>query len=96
MSPILTFCEYTANHFSRIMRPGTLHWVLGTSNAVCVGRHFYASSTIMISIISLVQTFLLGGALTNASHLETRTLLFQMMHLWSMRVDKRDVDGKFP
>lgn len=76
------------------MRPGTLHWVLSTSNAICVGRHFYATSTIMVSVIALIHTSLLGGVLTNADHLETRTLLYQMMRVWSTRVDKRDIDGK--
>ena len=71
-----------------------MHWVLGTSNTICVGRHFYASSTIMHSVIALVHTSLLGGVITNEKHPETRTLLYQMMHLWSMRVNKRDVDGK--
>jgi hypothetical protein len=76
------------------MRPGTLHWVLGTTNAICVGRHFYAASTMMPTVIGLIHTSLLGGALTNESHPETRTLLYQMMHMWSRRVDQRDVDGK--
>jgi hypothetical protein len=76
------------------MRPGTLHWVLGTANAICAGRHFYASSTIRQSVISLIHTSLLAGALTNESKSETRTLLYQMMHFWSMRINKSDVDGK--
>lgn len=76
------------------MRPGTLHWVMGTANAICTGRHFYASSTIKHSVIALVHTSLLAGALTNESKLNTQTLLYQMMQLWSMRVNKRDVDGK--
>ena len=71
-----------------------MHWVLGTSNTICVGRHFYASSTIMHSVIALVHTSLLGGVITNEKHPETRTLLYQMMHLWSMRVNKRDFDDK--
>jgi len=48
----------------------------------------------MPSIISLLHTSLLAGALTNESKPELRTLFYQMMHFWSMRVDKRDVDGK--
>jgi hypothetical protein len=76
------------------MRPGTLHWVLGTANTICTGRHFYASSTITLSIISLIHTSLLGGALTNESKPDLHTLLFQMMHFWSLRIGKRDVDGK--
>ena len=48
----------------------------------------------MHSVIALVHTSLLGGAITNEKHLETKTLLYQMMHFWSLQVNKRDVDGK--
>jgi hypothetical protein len=46
------------------------------------------------SVIAIVHTFLLDGAVTNENLLETRTLLYQMMVFWSMRLDKRDVDGE--
>jgi hypothetical protein len=73
---------------------GTLHWVLGTANAICVGRHFYALSTTRNLVFSLIHTTLLAGALMNESKPETQTLLYQMMHFWSMRINKRDIDGK--
>lgn len=76
------------------MPPGVPHWVLGTSNSVCIGRHFYSASTIRSSVITLVHTFLLGGAVTNEHYPETRTLLYQMLVFWSMRIDKTDVDGR--
>jgi hypothetical protein len=69
--------------------------VLTTSNAICVGRHFYASSTIRFSIVGIVHGFFLGGAVTNEDHVETRTLLYQLLVFWSMRIDKTDVDGNF-
>lgn len=77
------------------MPGGTLHWVLGTSNAVCSGRHFYGASTIRNSVVAIVHTFFLSGALTNEDHLETRTLLYQLMVFWSMRMNQRDIDGNF-
>lgn len=77
------------------MPGGVPHFVLGTSNAVCVGRHFYSASTIRSSIVTAVHTFLLGGAVTNADHEETRSLLYQMIVFWSIRIDKTDVDGSF-
>ena len=77
------------------MPGGVPHWVLGTSNAICVGRHFYGASTIRFSVISIVHTFLLRGALTNEDHLETRTFLYQLMVFWATRLDKADVDGAF-
>lgn len=77
------------------MPPGIPHWVLGTSNALCIGRHFYSSSTIQSSVITIVHTFLLGGAVTNEDHLDTRSLLYQLMVFWETRIDKTDVDGEF-
>lgn len=77
------------------MPGGVPHFVLGTSNSICVGRHFYSTSTIRRSIIAIAQTFILGGALTNDDNLETRTLLYQLLVFWSMRLDKTDVDGQF-
>ena len=77
------------------MPPGVLHWMLTTSNAICVGRHFYSSSTIRASILAIVRGFFLVGALTNEDHLETHTLLYQLLVFWSRRMDQRDVDGMF-
>lgn len=77
------------------MPPGVLHWVMGTSNAICIGRHFYSASTIRSSIFGIVNTFVLGGSLTNESHVNTRTLLYQLIVFWSMRIDQTDIDGKF-
>jgi hypothetical protein len=76
-----------------IMPPGVPHWVMGTSNAMCAGRHFYATSTIRSSVIAIVHTFLLSGAVTNQFYEDTRTLLYQLLVFWSMRLDKTDVDG---
>jgi hypothetical protein len=74
--------------------PGDIpHWVLGTLNAICVSRHFYSASTIRSTVISIIHTFLLGGAVTNEDRLQTRTLLYQMLVFWSMQMDKTDVDG---
>jgi hypothetical protein len=77
------------------MPGGVPHWVLGTSNSLCAGRYFYATSTIRSSVIAIVHTFLLSGAVTNESYQETRTLLYQLLVFWSSRVQKTDVDGEF-
>jgi hypothetical protein len=76
------------------MPGGVPHWVLGTSNSLCVGRHFYPKSAIRSSVIAIAQTFALGGALTNDDNIEARTLLYQLLVFWSMRLDKVDVDGR--
>ena len=44
---------------------------------------------------TIVQTFVLDGAVTNASHQKNRTLLYQLLVFWSFRLDQTDVDGKF-
>jgi hypothetical protein len=75
------------------MPGGVPHWVLSTTNAICVGRHFYSTSTIRRTVVAIAQTSVLGGALTNDDNLQSRTLLYQMLVFWSMRLDKTDVDG---
>jgi hypothetical protein len=77
------------------MPGGSPHWVLSTSNAICVGRHFYAKSTIQSSVVANLHSFLMGGSLTNQDLPETRTLLYQLLVFWSIRFDKTDVDGRF-
>jgi hypothetical protein len=88
--------EYANSNSSRIMPGGVPHWVLSTSNAICVGRHFYSKSTIRSSVIANLHTFLLRGTVTNQELPETRTLLYQLLHFWSMRLDVTDVDGGRP
>jgi hypothetical protein len=77
------------------MPGGVPHWVLTTSNAICVGRHFYSTSTIRSSVIANVHTFLLSGSVTNQDLTVTRTLLYQLLVFWAIRVDKTDIDGEF-
>jgi hypothetical protein len=78
-----------------IMPAGTPHCVLGTSDAICMGRFFYTSLGIRSSVLAMVHTFLFGYTVTNDHHHETRTLLYQLMAFWSMRMDRSDVDGVF-
>jgi hypothetical protein len=77
------------------MPGGVPHWVLGTSNAICIGRHFYSGSTIRSSVVAIVHAFLLRGAVTNEDYQGTRTLLYQLLVFWSIRLDKTDIDGGF-
>ena len=86
--------KYEAKIPISVIPGGVPHWVLGTSNAICIGRHFYSTSTIYWSVIAIVHTFLLSRTLTNEDHLETKTLLYQMMVFRSLRLDVTDVDGR--
>jgi hypothetical protein len=81
--------------FPSIMPGGVPHFVVGTSNCLCIGRHFYAESTIRSSVIAIAQTFVFGGVLTNDSNFETRTFLYQMLVFWSSCLNQTDIDGKF-
>ena len=78
------------------MPGGVPHWVLSTSNAICVGRHFYGKSTIRSSVIANVHTFVFRGTVTNQELVETRTLLYQLQVFWANRLDISDIDGGFP
>ena len=78
-----------------IMPGGVPHWVLTTTNAICVGRHFYVKLTIRSSVIAFIHAFLLQGSLTNQDTTETMTLLYQLIIFWSLRLDTTDVDGWF-
>ena len=75
------------------MPGGVPHFVVTTSNAICAGRHFYATSSIRSSVVADVHAFLLQGALVNQELATTRTLLYQLMVFWLLRLDKNDVDG---
>jgi hypothetical protein len=86
---------YATDNSSSIMPGGVPHWVLGTSNSICVGRHFYSTSSIRSSVIGIVHTFLLDGSVTNEVHIDSRSLLCQLMVFWSSRIDKSDMDGEF-
>jgi len=72
------------------MKPHTPHYVVSLEPSIVWGRHFYASSTIRASVIGIVQTFVMGLAVTNALHDNTRTLLRRLMVMWSdfMRLGK--------
>jgi hypothetical protein len=64
------------------MRPTTPHYVLTVENSITYGRHFYAVSTISDSVWGAVHAFVLGCAVTNTLHDNTRTLFRRVMAMW--------------
>jgi hypothetical protein len=64
------------------MRPYTPHYVVTVDHSITYGRHFYASSSIINSILGIVHTFAAGYGITNTSHDYTRTLLRKLMVMW--------------
>ena len=83
-----------ANICWRNMPPGVPHWVLRDLQLHLRWQAFYASSTIRSLVISIIHAFLMGVSVTNEFLIQTRTLLYQLMVFWSLRLDKTDVDGK--
>ena len=64
------------------MRPSTVHYVVSTDDAIVLGRHFYAASTIRRTISGMVHTFITGFLITNDSHERTNTLIRRLFALW--------------
>ena len=64
------------------MCPTTPHYILMVEDSITYGRHFYARSTISRSVWGAVHSFLLGVAMTNAIHDNTRTLFRRVLAMW--------------
>ena len=64
------------------MHPTTPHYVLTVDHSITYGRHFYAASTISQSVWGAIHAFLLGTAITNAIHDNTRTLFCRVLAMW--------------
>jgi hypothetical protein len=63
------------------MRPNTPHYVLTLQNSITLGRHFYATSTILETCFAYIHCGILNAALTNTDHPEADQLLARMLIL---------------
>lgn len=50
------------------MRPNTPHVVFTADHSVCLGGHFYATSTLRDTCYGMFHTFIAGSLITNAQH----------------------------
>lgn len=74
------------------MRPNTPHVVFTPEPAICLGGHFYATSTLRDTCIALMHLFVAGNIITNASLMADSRQLF--VRLASLFEDKLvDVDN---
>lgn len=64
------------------MRPNTLHAVYTPEHAVCRGGHYYATSTMQDTFTALVHTFVIDLMVTNATYLESRFVLAEMINFY--------------
>ena len=53
---------------SSVMRPNTPHVVFTAEHLVCLGGHFYATSTLRDTCYGMMHTFIAGSLVTNAQH----------------------------
>lgn len=60
------------------MQPNTPHAVITPEPTICLGGHFYATSTIQQSIFGWYLTFL-ASSLTNADHLVASQEIFRRL-----------------
>jgi hypothetical protein len=67
------------NFGASYMRPNTPHYVVTLEDAITLGRHFYAMSTIKESIFASIHCAILNSALTNADCPESYGLLRRIL-----------------
>ena len=82
------------------MRPNTPHYVVTIADSVVIGRHFYATSTMVPTLLGISHTFILSNGVTNVVHDSLHTLLRRMMGMWRQRYNIdgsiTNDDGHFP
>lgn len=61
------------------MRPNTPHVVFTPESSVCVGGHFYATSTIRDTCYGLMHGFVAGSLVTNADHTKAAFMMLTRM-----------------
>ena len=61
------------------MRPNTPHVVFTAEHSVCMGGHFYATSTLRDTCYGMFHTFIAGSIVTNAQHTKQAFMLLSRM-----------------
>ena len=61
------------------MRPNTPHVVFTAESAVCLGGHYYATSTLRDTCYGVFHSFVAGSVITNASHVRESFMVFARM-----------------
>jgi hypothetical protein len=61
------------------MRPNTPHVVFTAEHSVCLGGHFYATSTLRDTCYGMMHTFIAGSLVTNAQHTKHAFMLLSRL-----------------
>jgi hypothetical protein len=78
------------------MRPNTPHVVFTAEHSVCMGGHFYATSTLRDTCYGMMHSFVAGSLITNAHHTQhafmllSRLLAFFELHFLNTSASTND------
>jgi hypothetical protein len=61
------------------MRPNTPHVVFTAEHSVCLGGHFYSTSTLRDTCYGMFHTFVAGSIVTNAQHTKHAFMLLSRL-----------------
>jgi hypothetical protein len=64
------------------MKPNTPHMVVTPENAICLGNHFIAASSIRETCFGLIHTFVMRGLITNAENRAVWENLHRLLYYW--------------
>lgn len=64
------------------MRPNAIHAVYTVKHAICHGGHFYSTSCLVDTLVSLIHGFICHYYINNTSHPETRILLRRHLYFF--------------
>ncbi|KAF5341461.1 hypothetical protein D9757_015295 [Collybiopsis confluens] len=65
-----------------IMRPGVVHSVTTIQDCLAIGGHFFAASTIKLTVYSLYHSFVNSGTITNGAVEEEQQNLLRILLFW--------------
>lgn len=74
--------------FFRIMRPGTIHYVVTIEDSFLIGGHFYSSATYSATLRSIVWEHFYGTSITNS--VEERSLIILIKSLFQLITEQQD------
>lgn len=61
------------------MRPNTPHVVFTPDHSICLGGHFYATSTLRETLYGTMHSFIAGDLTTNIEHTKDAFMLLSRM-----------------
>lgn len=65
------------------MRPGTPHYVVTLEDSLCVGGHFFTSTTFTKTLFACIHEHFVGTSITNTEHCEVHIVLFKIFQKWA-------------